>query len=364
MGLVRGRPAAITVACACLVAVPSTEAFASVHHQRALATTSASSRHAAHLPYSILRQQRQRYAVTIMSCVSPDSVAATIPPSGTLTLVGAGPGDPDLLTVKAVRVLATADLVIADRLVSKEILDLVEGDLRVARKHPGCAEEAQQEIYRWVKEGVDAGKNVVRLKIGDPFVFGRGGEEILEARKWGLECSVVPGISSVFGAPLLAGIPVTHRGVANQVVLGTGYAKDYGTPDISDYHPEQTAVFLMAVGRLKELCADLMRRGYPATTPVAIVESASTPTQRTVAATVETITAVAAEHSVRAPATIIVGDVVRVLHGDAQGLIQDVALRHDDRVAVTVGDGLPGTAAAAAAPVAAAAAPVLQRVRK
>ncbi|CAM9957337.1 unnamed protein product [Choristocarpus tenellus] len=244
---------------------------------------------------------------------------------GQVSLVGSGPGDPDLLTVAALRELQSADLVISDRLVSKEILGLVEGDLKVARKYPGCAEEAQREIYRWMREGIAEGKHVVRLKIGDPFIFGRGGEEVIEMRKYGVECRVVPGISSVFSAPLLAGIPVTHRGVATQVTLGTGYGKDYSYPDISDYHPQKTAVFLMAIGRLRELCADMRARGYPEDCPVAIVESASTPRQRVVAGTVSTILDVATELGVKPPSTIVVGEVVRVLHGEAHGLVSDVA---------------------------------------
>ncbi|CAM9430623.1 unnamed protein product, partial [Scytosiphon promiscuus] len=202
---------------------------------------------------------------------------------GTCSLVGSGPGDPDLLTVAGLRELQSADLVIADRLVSKEILGLVEGELRVARKYPGCAEQAQREIYRWMREGLSAGKHVVRLKIGDPFIFGRGGEEVLEMRELGVEPKVVPGISSVFSAPLLGGVPVTHRGVATQqVTLGTGYGQNYARPDICDYHPQKTAVFLMAIGRLEELCEDLVRRSYPTDTPVAIIENASTPRQRCV----------------------------------------------------------------------------------
>ncbi|CAN0494652.1 unnamed protein product, partial [Ectocarpus sp. 12 AP-2014] len=199
---------------------------------------------------------------------------------GTCSLVGSGPGDPDLLTVAGLRELQSADLVIADRLVSKEILGLVEGELRVARKYPGCAEQAQREIYRWMREGLSAGRHVVRLKIGDPFIFGRGGEEVLVMRELGVEPKVVPGISSVFSAPLLGGVPVTHRGVATQVTLGTGYGQDYARPDICDYHPQKTAVFLMAIGRLEELCEDLVRRSYPTDTPVAIIENASTPRQR------------------------------------------------------------------------------------
>lgn len=309
----------------------------------------------------------------------------------------------------------------------------------MARKYPGCAEQAQREIYRWMREALSAGKHVVRLKIGDPFIFGRGGEEVLEMRRLGVEPKVVPGISSVFSAPLLGGVPVTHRGVATQVrrgvvararrgivcgvrfeglvlgrpacvfvwcvgrrqgwlvrgdamhellcycqcycgafaeqkgtaaaadgpagiapacvgkprtafslafqvgilllgiacrcarlpyddsrggtakyrvslyvqprpclaqrrahssiscviqsfrvsseqkeqvTLGTGYGQDYARPDICDYHPQKTAVFLMAIGRLEELCEDLVRRSYPRDTPVVIVENASTPRQR------------------------------------------------------------------------------------
>ncbi|CAM9620783.1 unnamed protein product [Ectocarpus sp. 4 AP-2014] len=244
---------------------------------------------------------------------------------GTCSLVGSGPGDPDLLTVAGLRELQSADLVIADRLVSKEILGLVEGELRVARKYPGCAEQAQREIYRWMREGLSAGRHVVRLKIGDPFIFGRGGEEVLVMRELGVEPKVVPGISSVFSAPLLGGVPVTHRGVATQVTLGTGYGQDYARPDICDYHPQKTAVFLMAIGRLEELCADLVRRSYPTDTPVAIIENASTPRQRVIKGTVDTISKVARGLKVKAPATIVVGEVVSVLHGPEQGLLSDAA---------------------------------------
>ena len=117
----------------------------------------------------------------------------SLPNGGRVTLVGSGPGDPDLLTVAAHKVLCDpSNLVIADRLVSSEILDLIEGECRVANKFPGCQHKAQKEIYRWVKEGLDAGKHVVRLKIGDPFVFGRGGEEVLEFRSYGVESTVIP----------------------------------------------------------------------------------------------------------------------------------------------------------------------------
>jgi uroporphyrin-III C-methyltransferase len=242
---------------------------------------------------------------------------------GSVALVGAGPGDPDLMTVRAVRELEKADVVIADRLVSKEILDMVRGELKVARKLPGCQEKAQAEIYGWMREALENGQRVARLKIGDPFVFGRGGEELLELRKWGFEAEVVPGVSSALSAPLLAGIPVTHRGVANQLMISTGYGRDYTSTDVPPYDPLRTCVLLMAVGRLKQLSQDMLAGGYPGKTPVAIVERASTAAQRIVVATVDDVAEVAKEHGVCAPACIVVGEVVDVTLDGARGLIHD-----------------------------------------
>lgn len=239
-----------------------------------------------------------------------------LPNGGEITLVGSGPGDPDLLTVSAYRLLRDPDvMVISDRLVSEEILDVIaSSDVKIARKLPGCAEFAQEEIYAWTHEGLKAGKHVVRLKIGDPFVFGRGGEEVLKFRRFGVEPTVIPGVSAAFSAPLLGSIPVTHRGVSNQVVMCTGYGRNGTSPDLIRYHKEQTIVFLMAVGRLGELCDRLINMaGYPSTTPVAIVERAGCPDQRTVVGNMETIAELAKQHNVKPPSTIIVGDVVNVL---------------------------------------------------
>lgn len=246
---------------------------------------------------------------------------------GRITLVGAGPGDPNLLTVAAMRQLRDENcLVIADRLVSDEILELVAGELRVARKRPGCADEAQREIYQWVAEAVLMGRDVVRLKIGDPFVFGRGGEEILEFRETlGIEARVIPGVSAAFASPLLGNIPVTHRGAANQVVMSTGFGRNLETPSLQPYNKDQTAVFLMAVGRLGDLCARLISdASYPITCPAAIIERASCPDQRLVLGTISNIASMAEQYKVRAPATIVFGDVVTVLHGDKQGLVDIV----------------------------------------
>lgn len=230
-------------------------------------------------------------------------------------MVGSGPGDPDLLTLAAFKLLSDPNaLVISDRLVSKEILDLIEGECKIARKLPGCAEEAQEEIYKWCKEGLDAGKHVIRLKIGDPFVFGRGGEEVLKFREYGVEPKVIPGVSAAFAAPLLGSIPVTHRGVSNQVVMCTGYGRDGSSPDLIQYHKEQTIVFLMAVGRLRDLCQRLIDlAGYPSKTPVGIIQNAGCPNQRTVVGNMETIADLAEKYQVKAPSTIVVGEVVNVL---------------------------------------------------
>eukprot|EP00979_Chaetoceros_neogracilis_P016963 scaffold10164_cov259-Chaetoceros_neogracile.AAC.16 len=243
---------------------------------------------------------------------------SSMPNGGRITMVGSGPGDPDLLTMAAHKILADPDaLVISDRLVSKEIVDLIQGEYKVARKLPGCADAAQEEIHRWCKEGLDAGKHVVRLKIGDPFVFGRGGEEVLTFREFGVEPKVIPGVSAAFSAPLLGSIPVTHRGVSNQVVMCTGYGRNGTSPDLIQYHKEQTIVFLMAVGRLRELCQRLIdMAGYPSKTPVAIIQDAGCPTQRTVVGDMETIADLAEEYQVKPPSTIIVGEVVRVLLED------------------------------------------------
>lgn len=231
-----------------------------------------------------------------------------------VSLVGAGPGDPSLLTVQAISLINNASLVIADRLISQEILDLVKCELRIANKKPGCADEAQEEIYKWVKEAIEENRNVVRLKIGDPFLFGRGGEEFLEFRTYGVEPVIAPGISSSYCAPLSANIPLTHRGISNQVLITTGYGKDSAVVDVPPYSSDRTLVLLMAVGRIAEIARRLIQVGYPAVTPVAIVERATTPLQRTLYGTLETIGGVAERESAKAPATIVVGDVVHVLN--------------------------------------------------
>lgn len=244
---------------------------------------------------------------------------------GRVSMVGSGPGDPDLLTIAAAKVIEDPDaLIIADRLVSPEIIAMCKGEVRTARKLPGCADKAQQEIYDWCREGLMDGKHVVRLKIGDPFVFGRGGEEVLEFRKMGVEPKVIPGVSAAFAAPLLGGIPVTHRGISNQVVMCTGYGRNGTSPDLIQYHKEQTVVFLMAVGRLRELCDNLCNlANYPRDTPVAVVEKAGCPEQRTVVGDLNTIADYCIRYDIKPPSTIVVGEVVDVLLNEGVGSMEE-----------------------------------------
>mmetsp|Transcript_3370 Transcript_3370/g.4490 ORF Transcript_3370/g.4490 Transcript_3370/m.4490 type:complete len:359 (-) Transcript_3370:141-1217(-) len=258
-----------------------------------------------------------------LTTLSSSSAPKQLPNGGKVTLLGSGPGDPDLLTVSAYRLLTTAtenDVIVVDRLVSPEILALIDttkAQVHVARKLPGCADLAQEEIYWWSYQALNQGKHVIRLKIGDPFVFGRGGEEVLTFRAFGVEPTVIPGVSSAFSAPLLGNIPVTHRGVANQVVMCTGYGREGTSPDLIQYQKEQTVVFLMAVGRLKELTHRLVTMAnYPVDTPVAIVEKAGCPQQRTVVGDMTTIADMAQKYNVKPPSTIVVGEVVRVLLQD------------------------------------------------
>jgi uroporphyrin-III C-methyltransferase len=240
--------------------------------------------------------------------------------TGRVRLVGAGPGDPGLLTVAAREALETADLVLADRLVSPEILDLVRGELRIARKLPGRAQEAQDELDAWTIEAAKAGRDVVRLKCGDPFVFGRGGEELVALAAHGLDAEVVPGVSAALSAPVLAGIPTTMRGHADRILVLTATGRELARPAPPAFDDATTYVFLMGVHRLDALVADLLGAGFPPSWPAAIVESASRPGQRTVRAPLAALAARAAEQGVAAPATVVVGRVVDALASAAAPL--------------------------------------------
>ena len=244
--------------------------------------------------------------------VAPETIRPTGAGAGHVTLVGAGPGDPGLLTFAAFRALEAADLVVADRLVSDEILAVVHPRADVVRRRSGCAARAQREVEGWVVQAAQHGRRVVRLKQGDPFVFGRAGEELERYVSAGLEVSAIPGVSSALAAPLMAGIPLTLRGIADRFVVATAQGANGGGGEVPAFEPRQTTVLLMAIGRAAELQQKLQSAGYPPDWPVALIERASQPEERCVRAEVSRLASAVADHAVRAPAVIVVGRVVEL----------------------------------------------------
>lgn len=236
--------------------------------------------------------------------------------SAKVWLVGAGPGDPELLTIKAARLLTRARVVLYDHLVGDEVLGLVPADaLRVyVGKQEGCHAVPQEEISRMLVRFAAAGSEVVRLKGGDPLVFGRGGEEAQALARAGIPFEVVPGITSAQGMSACAGIPLTHRDHASSVVLVTGHTKD--DEPACDWaslaRPRQTVVFYMGLRALPRICRELIAHGMAVDMPAAVVERATTPQQRVVTGTLLTLAALARAHEVRSPALVVVGDVVRL----------------------------------------------------
>ena len=223
----------------------------------------------------------------------------------TVTLVGAGPGDPGLITVRGLERLRACDAVVYDRLVAPELVDEAPADaLRIARENLSQA-EVDELLVRLGREGLD----VVRLKGGDPYVFGRGGEEAIALIEADIPFEVVPGISSVAAVPAAAGIPVTHRGVSDRVTIATGHAADGSPPDYDALAAaEGTLVLFMGLARLRELADGLVRAGMSPDTPAAVVSRGTLPDQEVATATLDTI-ADAAE-GLPAPALVVVGDVV------------------------------------------------------
>ncbi|WP_432570671.1 uroporphyrinogen-III C-methyltransferase [Kineococcus sp. SYSU DK005] len=230
---------------------------------------------------------------------------------GRVTLVGGGPGEVDLLTLRGRRRLAEADLVVVDRLAPTAVLAELGEDVEVVDvgKTPDHHPVPQEAINRLLVEAARTGRHVVRLKGGDGYVLGRGGEEVLACREAGVEVEVVPGVTSAFAVPAAAGIPVTHRGLARSVTVVTGH--DVGEPGALAPLAalEGTLVVLMGVSTLPQLAAGLIAHGKDPATPVAVVEDGWSPRQRTTTAPLERIAAVAAERGVRAPAVVVVGAV-------------------------------------------------------
>jgi uroporphyrin-III C-methyltransferase len=272
--------------------------------------------------------------------------------SGRVLLVGAGPGDPKLITVRGAEALAASDVVVFDRLVSPELLALArEGAERVyVGKEPGRSATPQEQISAMLVAHARRGRMVVRLKGGDPFVFGRGGEEALECARAGIAFEVVPGVSSAVAAPAFAGIPVTHRGIAQSFAVVTGSTAHGDTVDLARVATAtDTLVVLMAAGKLERTCAELVAAGREAAEPAAIVQWAATPEQRTVIGTLETLPALARGARIGPPATLIVGAVAAL--GRELAWVRGAA--GNDAPSI----GVPPTESGAADPAPATAAP-------
>jgi uroporphyrin-III C-methyltransferase/precorrin-2 dehydrogenase/sirohydrochlorin ferrochelatase len=232
---------------------------------------------------------------------------------GEVTLVGAGPGDAELLTLKGLRALQDADVIFHDRLVSPEILDLARRDARCVPvgKSPGGAGLAQSEINTLLIEAARQGQRVVRLKGGDPFIFGRGGEELAALAGAGISFSVVPGITAASGSAAYAGIPLTHRELAHGVTFVTGHEEAEAQINWAALaRPGHTTVFYMARARLEHIAARLIEHGADPARPAALIAAATTSRQRVLTAPLERIAAVGADGALTAPALLIVGEVV------------------------------------------------------
>lgn len=236
---------------------------------------------------------------------------------GRIVLAGSGPGNPDLLTTATHKAILSADLILADKLVPAPVLDLVprRATVYIARKFPGNAEKAQEELLEMGLEGLKAGKNVVRLKQGDPYIYGRGAEEYEFFQKHGYTPVVLPGITSALSAPLFAAIPPTHRAVADQVLICTGTGRKGAAPDPPEYVESRTVIFLMALHRLSALVDGLAAEGkkWPKQTPCAVLERASCPDQRVIRTTLEYVCAAVEEEGSRPPGLLVVGKACEVL---------------------------------------------------
>ncbi|GAB3446063.1 uroporphyrinogen-III C-methyltransferase [Phycicoccus ginsengisoli] len=243
---------------------------------------------------------------------------------GRVALVGGGPGADDLITVRGRALLAAADVVVTDRLGPRGLLATLAADVEVVDvgKTAGNHPVGQDRINELLVHHASLGRNVVRLKGGDPFVLGRGGEEALHCAAHGIPVEVVPGVTSAVSVPAAAGIPVTHRGVTASFVVASAHeGADHVLSAAADAAPDATLVLLMGVTRLAETAQALIGAGRPASTPVALVERGWTPEQRTTVSTLEHAAHDAARAGVRAPAVVVVGEVVSLRQhlGDLSG---------------------------------------------
>jgi uroporphyrin-III C-methyltransferase len=255
---------------------------------------------------------------------------------GKVFLVGAGPGDPDLLTLKGKKCLERADVVLYDQLVNAALMEYAPRSAKLiyvgkqAGKHRACQAEIEELLIHRARQG----KNVVRLKGGDPFVFGRGGEEAEALKRAGIPCEVVPGVSSAIAVPAYVGIPVTHRSCASSVAIVTGHKAPDGKGQVrwgELARSVDTLVILMGLRNLREIMSRLGDGGCEPQRPVALIQSGTRGSQRTVTGTVETIADLADRYQFRTPTVIVVGKVVnlgRELHWFSQTHFDYESSRH------------------------------------
>ncbi|KAK2757984.1 hypothetical protein FQN54_004390 [Arachnomyces sp. PD_36] len=258
---------------------------------------------------------------------NPLSACSPTSRKGKIILAGSGPGHPDLLTRATYNAIKSADIILADKLVPSSVLDLIprRTKVHIARKFPGNADKAQEELLSLGLEALREGKIVLRLKQGDPYLYGRGGEEFIFFRGEGYIPIVLPGITSAMSAPLFAGVPATHRGVADQILVCTGTGRKGVAPEPPGFVESSTVVFLMALHRLEGLVASLTaklenevdgRRLWPADIPCAVIERASCSDQRVIRTTLGNVCEAVETEGSRPPGLLVVGKSCHVLHDE------------------------------------------------
>lgn len=265
----------------------------------------------------------------LMSLGLPETIVNKLPTlaGGQVALVGAGPGDPGLLTINAIYLLRQAEVVVYDRLISPEILGLAPASAEIIDAGKSCKKHVltQDETNAVLVEQAQMGKRVVRLKGGDPFIFGRGGEEVEYLLNHGVTSVVVPGITSAAGCSTYAGFPLTHRDHAQSVMFITGHRKQNGTLALdwdSMKCPERTLVFYMGLSNAQLISDNLQQQGRAASTPAALVERGTTENQRVVITQLDDLAAAVEREQLKSPTMMIIGDVVSLAEKNAELLAE------------------------------------------